>query len=129
MPETSFLIKMKDAGEQFRQGNQINTINEVNETEEPPRENENVTAEEVVETDAETKELKDEILREMLQIKFTNVEDIEMLCKIKINKKGEKRIERAKIAVKQIINGFEETLIYAAASVITKNKMVNLKAT
>ena len=59
----------------------------INETEEIPRENENVTAEEAVELDEETKELKDEILRKILQIKFANTEDRERLSKIRTDKK------------------------------------------
>ena len=59
----------------------MNSINEVNETEEPPQEYENITAEETVELDAETKELKYEILRKILQIKFTDIEDRERLSK------------------------------------------------
>ena len=70
--------------------------------------------------------MKDKILRKILQIKFTNIEDRETLSKIQTDKTGKKLIERAKIAVKEIINEFEKTLetineiIYTAASVITE---------
>ena len=112
--------------DQVRRGIQINSINEVNETEEPPREYENITAEETVELDVETKELKYEILRKILQIKFTDIEDRERLSKIRTNKKGEKLIERAKIDVTEILIGFEEALattkeiIYIVAYTITE---------
>ena len=73
------LKQIKDTVEKVREGNLINTMNEVNETEEPSRENEKISAEENLQLDAETKELKDEILRKILQIKFTNTKDRQAL--------------------------------------------------
>ena len=73
------LKQIKDTVEKVREGNLINTINEVKETEEPPRENEEISEEENLQLDAETKELKDEILRKILQIKFTNTKDRQAL--------------------------------------------------
>ena len=40
------LKQIKDTVEKVREGNLINTINEVKETEEPPRENEEISEEE-----------------------------------------------------------------------------------
>lgn len=73
------LKQIKDTVEKVREGNLINTMNEVNETEEPSRENKKISAEENLQLDAETKELKDEILRKILQIKFTNTKDRQAL--------------------------------------------------
>lgn len=73
------LKQIKDTVEKVREGNLINTMNEVNKTEEPSRENEKISAEENLQLDAETKELKDEILRKILQIKFTNTKDRQAL--------------------------------------------------
>ena len=73
------LKQTEDTVEKVREGNLINRINEVNETEEPSRENEKISAEENLQLDAETKELKDEILRKILQIKFTNTKDRQTL--------------------------------------------------
>ena len=104
----------------------MNSINEVNETEEPPQEYENITAEETVELDAETKELKYEILRKILQIKFTDIEERERLSKISTNKKGKKLIGRAKIVATEMLTGFEDALettkeiIYIVADTITE---------
>ena len=55
--------QIQDTVKKVREGNQINTINEVHETKEPPPKYENVMAEETVVLDAETKELKEKILR------------------------------------------------------------------
>ena len=115
--------QIKHTVEQVRKENQISTTNEANEIKEAPQENENITVEVTVKLDAETKELKDNILdkrQKILQIKFTNAEDTERLSKIRTVKKEKKLIERTKIAMKEIINEFEETLettneiIYAA---------------
>lgn len=57
---------------------------------------------------------------------MTNIEDRERLSKTRIVKKWSKLIERAKMAVKEIINDFEGTIepandiIYTATYVITE---------
>ena len=82
--------QIKDTEKQVKQGNQINTINEVNEIEEQPWENENVTGDETLDLETEAKELKDEISRKILQIKFSNIDDTERLSQLRTDKKRKK---------------------------------------
>ena len=78
------------------------------------------------ELEPETKELKEEILRKTHQIKYMRVEEREKLCKIRSDKSARILINRAKIATKEILRGFEETLeninevIYAGTYVVTE---------
>ena len=74
---------------------------------EQPGGNKNVTAEESVKLDPETKQLKDRILRKILHIKFTNIGERERISKIRTDKKVKKLTERTKTAVKEILNKFE----------------------
>ena len=70
--------------------------------------------------------MKEEILRQIIQIKDIDIEDRQKLCKIKSDKKTQKLIDRAKKAAKEIMNECEETLvttnevIYAGAYIITE---------
>ena len=89
------LEQIKDTVEQIRQGKQIKTITEVNKTEESSQENENVMGKESVKLDAETKEVKEEIWRKILQINFTSIEDRERLYKIRTDRKGKKTYRKS----------------------------------
>ena len=62
------------------------------------------------ELEPETKELKEEILRKIHQIKYIRVEERERLCKIRPSKRTRILINRAKIATKEILRECEETL-------------------
>ena len=52
--------------------------------------------EEREELDAETKKMKEEILRQIIQMKIIDIEDRQKLCKIRSDKKTQKLIDRAK---------------------------------
>ena len=52
--------------------------------------------EEREELDAETKKMKEEILRQIIQMKSIDIEDRRKLCKIRSDKKTQKLIDRAK---------------------------------
>ena len=62
--------------------------------------------EEKEEIDTETKEMKEEILRQIIQIKNIDIEDRQKLCKIRSDKKAQKLK-----AAKEIMNECEETLV------------------
>ena len=51
--------------------------------------------EEREEFDAETKEMKEEILRQIIQLKNADIEDRQKLCKIRSDKKARK-VKKAK---------------------------------
>ena len=78
------------------------------------------------ELEPETKELKEEILRKIHQIKNMGVEGREKLCKIRSGKRARILINRAKIVTKEILRECEETLeninevIYAGVYVVTE---------
>ena len=78
------------------------------------------------ELEPETKELKEEILREIHQIKYMKVEEREKLCKIRSDKRAKILINRTKIATKEILRECKETLeninevIYAGGYVVTE---------
>ena len=63
-------------------------------------------SEEKEEIDTETKEMKEEILRQIIQIKNIDIEDRQKLCKIRSDKKAQKFK-----AGKEIMNECEETLV------------------
>ena len=63
-------------------------------------------SEEKEEIDTETKEMKEEILRQIIQIKNIDIEDRQKLCKIRSDKKAQKLK-----AGKEIMNECEETLV------------------
>ena len=67
--------------------------------------------EEREELDAETKKMKEEILRQIIQMKSIDIEDRQKLCKIRSDKKIQKLIDRAKKAAKEIMIEYEETLV------------------
>ena len=89
--------------------------------------------EEREELDAETKEMKEEILRQIIQMKNIDIEDRQKLCKIRSDKKARKLIDKAKKAAKEVMNECEETLvttnevIYAGAYLITEKLNVKPK--
>ena len=91
---------------------------------EQPQENTRDMPEEREEPDAETNEIKEETLRQRIQLKNIDIEDRQKLCKIRSDKKARKLIDRAKKAAEEIMNEYEETLvttnevIYAGAYVI-----------
>ena len=78
------------------------------------------------ELELETKELNEEILGKIQQIKYMRVEEREKLSKIRSGKRASILINRAKIATKEILRESEETLeninevIYAGAYVVTE---------
>ena len=61
------------------------------------------------ELEPETKELKEEILRKMHQIKYMRVEEREKLCEFRSDKRARLLMNRSKIT-KEILLEFEETL-------------------
>ena len=66
--------------------------------------------EENYELEPETKEIKEEILRKIHQIKNIKIKEGEKLCKIRSDKKVKILINRAKIATKEILCECEEIL-------------------
>ena len=69
--------------------------------------------------------MKEKMLRQKIQLKKIDIEDRQEVCKIRLDKKSPKLIDRAKKAAKERINEFWETLvttnevIYAGAYVTT----------
>ena len=77
------------------------------------------------EVEPETKELKEDILRKIHQIKYMRVEEREQLCKIRSDKRARILLNRARIATKEILRECEESenineVIYAGAYVVTE---------
>ena len=87
----------------IRQGKEVHQQNQYPEMEQP-QENTRDMPEEKEELDAETKEMKEGILRQIIQIKNIDIEDRQKLCKIRSDKKARKLIDRAKKAAKEIMN-------------------------
>ena len=108
--ENLTLEQIENTIKQIRQGKEINQQNQNPEMEQP-QENTRDISEEREELGAETKEMKEEILRQIIQLKNTDIEDRQKLCKIRSDKKVRKLIDRAKKAAKEIMNEYEETLI------------------
>ena len=108
--ENLTLEQIENTIKQIRQGKEINQQNQNPEMEQP-QENTRDMSEEREELGAETKEMKEEILRQIIQLKNTDIEDRQKLCKIRSDKKVRKLIDRAKKAAKEIMNEYEETLI------------------
>ena len=110
---------------QIRKGKKVNQQNQNPEMEQS-QENTRDMPEEREEPDAETKEMKEEILRQIFQLKSIDIEDRERLCKIRSDKRARKLIGRVKKTAKEIMNECEETVftsnevIYAGAYVITE---------
>ena len=110
---------------QIRKGKKVNQQNQNPEMEQS-QENTRDMPEEREEPDAETKEMKEEILSQIFQLKSIDIEDREKLCKIRPDKRARKSIGRVKKAAKEIMNEREETVftsnevIYAGAYVITE---------
>ena len=67
--------------------------------------------EEREELDAETKKMKEEILRQIIQMKSIDIEDRQKLCKIRSDKKTQKLIDRAKKNCKRNMIEHKETLV------------------
>ena len=118
-------VQIENTIKQIRQGKEVNQQNQNPEMEQP-QESARDMPEEREELDAETKEMKEEILRQIIQLKNLDIEDRQKLCKTRSAKKAQKLIDKAKKAVKEILNECEETLvttkevIYAGAYVITE---------
>ena len=108
--ENLTLEQIENTIKQIRQGKEINQQNQNPEMEQP-QENTRDMSEEREELGAETKEMKEEILRQIIQLKNTDIEDRQKLCKIRSDKKVRKLIDRAKKAAKEKMNEYEETLI------------------
>ena len=78
-----------------------------------------------MELEPQTKEGKEEVLGKIHQIKYMRVEEREKLCKITSDNSARILINRAKIATKETLRTFKETLenmnevIYAGAYVVT----------
>ena len=108
--ENLTLEQIENTIKQIRQGKEINQQNQNPEMEQP-QENTRDMSEEREELGAETKEMKEEILRQIIPLKNTDIEDRQKLCKIRSDKKVRKLIDRAKKAAKEIMNEYEETLI------------------
>ena len=110
---------------QIRQGKEVNQQNQNPEMEQP-HENTSDMSEEREELEAETKEMKEEILRQIIQLKNIDIEDRQKLWKIRSDKKVRKLIDRTKKAAKEVMNECEETLvttnevIYSGAYVVTE---------
>ena len=127
MPE-----QIENTIKQIRHGKEVNQQNQNPEMEQP-HENTRDMSEEREELDAETKEMKEKILRQIILIKNIDIEDGQKLCKIRSDKKVRKLIDRAKKAAKEIMNECEEILvttnevIYAGAYVITEKLNGNQK--
>ena len=74
----------------------------------------------------ETKEIKEQILRKIHQIKYMKIEEREKLSKFTLDKKAKILINRVKIATKEILCACEEILetikeiIYAGGCVVTE---------
>ena len=95
---------------QIRQVKEVNQQNQNPEMEQP-QENTRDMPEQRKELDAETKEMKEEMLRQIIQIKNIYIEVRQKLYKIRSDKKARKLIDRAKKAAKEIMNECEETLV------------------
>ena len=68
------------------------------------------TEHKIYEFEPETKEIKEEVLRKIHQIKYIKIEETEKLCKIRSDKKVKILIYRTKIAAKEILCEYEEVL-------------------
>ena len=68
------------------------------------------TEHKIYEFEPETKEIKEEVLRKIHQIKYIKIEEPEKLCKIRSDKKVKILIYRTKIATKEILCEYEEVL-------------------
>ena len=68
------------------------------------------TEHKIYEFEPETKEIKEEVLRKIHQIKYIKIEETEKLCKIRSDKKVKILIYRTKIATKEILCEYEEVL-------------------
>ena len=68
------------------------------------------TKHKIYEFEPETKEIKEEVLRKIHQIKYIKIEETEKLCKIRSDKKVKILIYRTKIATKEILCEYEEVL-------------------
>ena len=80
---------------QIRQGKEVNQQNQNPEMEQYQKNSRDIP-EEREELDAETKKMKEEILRQIIQMKSIDIEDRQKLCKIRSDKKTQKLIDRAK---------------------------------
>ena len=80
---------------QIRHGKEVNQQNQNPEMEQP-QESARDMPEEKEELETETKEMKEEILRQVIQIKNIDIEYRQKSCKIRYDKKARKLIDRAK---------------------------------
>ena len=80
---------------QIRQGKEVNQQSQNTEMEQP-QENKRDMPEEREELDAEIKEIKEEILRQIIQLKNIDIEDRQKLRKIRSDKKARKLIDKEK---------------------------------
>ena len=95
---------------QIRQGKEVNKQNQNPEMEQYQKNSRDIP-EEGEELDAETKKMKEKILRQIIQMKSIDIEDRQKLCKIRSGKKTQKLIDRAKKAAKEIMIEYKETLV------------------
>ena len=80
---------------QIRQGKEVNQQNQNPEMEQP-QENTRVMLKEREELDVETKEMKEELLRQIIQLKNIDIEDKQKLWKIRSDKRARILINRTK---------------------------------
>ena len=88
-------VQIENTIKQIRQGKEVNQQNQNPEMEQP-QESARDMPEEREELDAETKEMKEEILRQIVQLKNLDIEDRQKLCKIRSAKKARKLIDKRK---------------------------------
>ena len=88
-------VQIENTIKQIRQGKEVNQQNQNPEMEQP-QESARDMPEEREELDAETKEMKEEILRQIIQLKNLDIEDRQKLCKIRSAKKARKLIDKRK---------------------------------
>ena len=92
--ETLSPEQIENTIKQTRRGEEVNQQNQNPEMEQP-QESTRDMPEEREEFDAETKEMKEEILRQIIQLKNVDIEDRQKLCKIRSDKKARK-VKKAK---------------------------------
>ena len=92
--ETLSPEQIENTIKQTRRGEEANQQNQNPEMEQP-QESTRDMPEEREEFDAETKEMKEEILRQIIQLKNVDIEDRQKLCKIRSDKKARK-VKKAK---------------------------------
>ena len=92
--ETLSPEQIENTIKQTRRGEEVNQQDQNPEMEQP-QESTRDMPEEREEFDAETREMKEEILRQIIQLKNVDIEDRQKLCKIRSDKKARK-VKKAK---------------------------------